>query len=251
VNKDTAIAPLRKIRFAVLLAVLLFAGVSCSRSNSDEVVFKNRVNALLFVPFPEDYGNPDSASYDKASQEHEKGVDKASAELIKFSEEFPGSPFADDARYLALIYKGIHGKVGDRAESIKMLEGMIKQYPGGKLEESTLKHLETLLKPAGGPFPDFYLPYDLKLLLLKGEQAVLKEKNYREGLKYYLEFIDNTNANNSRTRKLSSFAYAMVTICYKRLNMLEEGEALKNKRIGFFPEEKEAIEKSWAMPLRE
>ena len=247
----TVIAPLRKIRFAVLLAILLFASVSCVRSNSEEVVFKKKVNVLLFVPFSYDYGNPDKISYEKASQEQKEGMDKASAELIKFSEEFPGSPFADDAQYLALIYRGIHRKVGDCAESIKMLEDMIKRYPGSKLEESTLKHLETLLKPAGGPLPDFYLSYDLKLKLLKGEQAVLGDKNCREGLKYYLEFIDNTDAHDARTRQLSSFAYAMAANCYKRLNMREEGEALKNKRISFFPEQKEAIEKSWAMPLPE
>jgi len=76
----------------------------------------------------------------------------------------------------------------------------------------------------------------------------MTERNYSETIKYYSDFIGETDMKNPKMRSALRFAYRLLVFSYRNLDRRSEGEIIKNKAIALFPEDREKIDKIWSSP---
>ena len=194
-----------------------------AQGNKDKAVFEDRLYKFITCPVAADFSN---------SSQCVMLADK----LRSFSNEYPDSIYADDAFYLSVILVPSGKNPTD-------LEQLIKKYPNGKLEDSTVKFIEDRTpNDSLRGLPELYMTYNLTLIFNRGFWSVM-ENNHSETIKYFSEFIVKVDGKNSRIVGQLKFAYMSLLRSYGKLNRKNDVEKIKNKAILLFPEDKEKINK--------
>ena len=210
------------------LLLCVFLGSSLQAQGADdEAVFKERLTAWVSAV--------KSMEQDKSEESVQK-VDGAFKELQKFSREYPGSRYADDAEFIR--YNGTE-------VPLEQWEEFVAKYPEGRLEDLTREQLRGLT----GTFSSFayecLIPYELLPVYMRGQRAWLG-RDYKEAEKYLADFVQKVDLYYGDLRRdiLDKPYFNLLTAC-KAQKKRPEYDKIKAKYIKLFPEKSGAIECYW------
>ena len=165
----------------------------------------------------------------------EQQIEAAANELLRFSNEYPNSKFAIDAKYIykALAFIGAVG-LGHKENALaylKELEDIAASHPNGSLNEFTCKKMQKSFPKFGG---DICIPYKYFIPFLRAYRGV-QSKDYQEAISNLSSIKDKLDYASDNTGTLAYDIYFPLVLSYYKSNELDKAKEVAKEAIAKFP----------------
>jgi tetratricopeptide (TPR) repeat protein len=160
---------------------------------------------------------------------------KSSNELWNFSDDYPNSRFADDARHVVSMIMflgalGVNSK--DKAEKwIEKMQELVSRYPDGRIEDFTIAKFKFWF-PYG--YTHESIPYSYIVTYMKGFSGVVF-KDYDSVINNFEFLKDKLDYSKDKTGLIASEIYTYLVLNYAQLGRTEKAKRIAKEAIERFP----------------
>jgi hypothetical protein len=211
------------ILFPVFLVFLSVACVCFAEDNGQ--AYAKMLTRLLKV------------SSQDTSAEQIRALNESRQEFFHFADEYPSSIYADDSRFVYILVEFIGAlmvpprDMDNAYEMLSLMDQMVQNYPGGKMEQLTYSILKKELgdQAVGGAF---YMPYKR---IVEYMQALMagQTRDYKNAVARYSRLKEELKPIVDEA--IAFEIYVPLYIAYMRLGKDHDAQALVDEVSGAYP----------------
>jgi hypothetical protein len=171
------------------------------------------------------------------SEAQVKLLNESRKAFFSFADEYPNSIYADDSRFVYSLVEFMGAlmvpprDMDNAYEMLSLMDQMVQNYPGGKIEELTYSILKKELgdQAIGG---SFYMPYER---IVEYMQALIagQTRDYKNVVAIYSRLKEELKPVTDEA--IAVEIYVPLYIAYMRLGKAHDAQALAGEVSGAFP----------------
>jgi outer membrane protein assembly factor BamD (BamD/ComL family) len=214
---------MKKIRLILAFLFLLTPAFAQDVSPDHQEIFEEKFSQLLRL------------SMDQEATE--EGIGLAADKLLQFAKDYPESKFAKDAQYLynLILFTGTT-MAGDKEKAYKFMremERVVNLYPGGSLEELSLKKWVEILGDDSSKI--LYIPFESIITYMRGLSG-FQFKDYASAIENFSLLKDSLDFKRDNTGILAEEVYLPLALSYQLTNNMAKFEEVAKEAVERFPD---------------